>query len=328
MLTGDAHDFDNEAYFTPPQPQEIDVLFAGADTRDDPSGLLYFLSRAFQPTLRRIVRVVEAPPGVPLPKTKAGLVVAAGPVAGERVAELRKLLAEGRTILFVMQAPGDAGALAELSGVPGLTAAEHAKDYALLGGIEFTHPIFAVFAEPRFSDFTKINFWKHRALDLAGVEGARVLARFDDGDPALAELPVAKGSLLVLTSGWQPADSQLALSTKFVPLLYSILEQTRGEDAPAVSAEEAGPAPQVLDPTESETTPLSPEELAGLGVPIAGSEPKARAARERDPARELAASIEGRQKLWRWIILGVLLLVIAETFLAGRLTRPAPAPAT
>jgi len=30
--------------------------------------------------------------------------------------------------------------------------------------------------------------------------------------------------LLVMASGWTPADSQLALSTKFIPLLYSILQ--------------------------------------------------------------------------------------------------------
>jgi hypothetical protein len=53
---------------------------------------------------------------------------------------------------------------------------------------------------------------------------ARVLARFDSGDPAWIELPVGKGSLLVFTCGWHPSDSQLALSSKFVPLLYSILE--------------------------------------------------------------------------------------------------------
>jgi hypothetical protein len=35
---------------------------------------------------------------------------------------------------------------------------------------------------------------------------------------------MGKGTLLVLTSGWHPSDSQLALSSKFVPLLYSILE--------------------------------------------------------------------------------------------------------
>ena len=29
---------------------------------------------------------------------------------------------------------------------------------------------------------------------------------------------------MVMTAGWKPADSQLALSTKFIPLLYSILQ--------------------------------------------------------------------------------------------------------
>jgi hypothetical protein len=56
------------------------------------------------------------------------------------------------------------------------------------------------------------------------LETAQVLARFDGGAPALFELAVGPGKLLVLTSGWHPADSQLALSSKFVPLLYSMLE--------------------------------------------------------------------------------------------------------
>jgi hypothetical protein len=34
--------------------------------------------------------------------------------------------------------------------------------------------------------------------------------------------------VLVLLSGWHPADSQLALSSKFIPLLYSILQQAGG----------------------------------------------------------------------------------------------------
>jgi hypothetical protein len=44
-------------------------------------------------------------------------------------------------------------------------------------------------------------------------------------------VPVGKGTLLVLTSGWHPADSQLALSSKFVPLLYSVLEVSGGVKA-------------------------------------------------------------------------------------------------
>ena len=54
--------------------------------------------------------------------------------------------------------------------------------------------------------------------------GARVVARFDDGDPALLHLRLGAGHLFVLTAGWQKADSELALSSKFVPLLYSMME--------------------------------------------------------------------------------------------------------
>jgi hypothetical protein len=93
----------------------------------------------------------------------------------------------------------------------------------MLAEIEFAHPLFAPFADPRFSDFTKIHFWKHRKLDFVSTN-AHLVARFDDGDPALAQINVGKGTLFVLASGWQPGDSQLALSSKFVPLLYSLLE--------------------------------------------------------------------------------------------------------
>jgi hypothetical protein len=96
----------------------------------------------------------------------------------------------------------------------------------MLAEIDFRHPLFAPFADPRFSDFTKIHFWKYRRIDTATIAGTRRLAAFDNGDPAIFEVPVGKGRVLVLASGWQPDDSQLALSTKFVPLLYSILEQS------------------------------------------------------------------------------------------------------
>src|SRR5207245_11803223 len=71
-------------------------------------------------------------------------------------------------------------------------------------------------------------FCKTRKLETARLSAARVLARFANGDPPLLGVPQGAGRLLVLTSGWHPADSQLALSSKFIPLLYSILEQAGG----------------------------------------------------------------------------------------------------
>src|SRR4029077_16956039 len=94
----------------------------------------------------------------------------------------------------------------------------------MLAEIDFSHPLFAPFADPRFSDFTKIHFWKYRRLEAPALPGAHVVAKFDSGDPAIVEVPVGKGHVIVLTSGWHSDDSQLALSTKFVPLLYSVLE--------------------------------------------------------------------------------------------------------
>jgi hypothetical protein len=53
-----------------------------------------------------------------------------------------------------------------------------------------------------------------------------VIAKFDRGDPAILQIPLGQGSVVVLASSWRPVDSQLALSSKFVPLLYALLEQS------------------------------------------------------------------------------------------------------
>jgi hypothetical protein len=102
-----------------------------------------------------------------------------------------------------------------------------ASDYAMLSEIDFRHPIFAPFADRAFGDFTNVRFWRHRRVKLDGKQdcGIRVVARFDDGDPALLEKESGRGRLLVLSSGWHPRDSQLALSTKFVPLIAGIIER-------------------------------------------------------------------------------------------------------
>ena len=55
------------------------------------------------------------------------------------------------------------------------------EDYLLLGEIDFTHPLFAPFAGPRYSDFTKIHFWRHRALKLKEGATSHLVAKYDNG---------------------------------------------------------------------------------------------------------------------------------------------------
>jgi hypothetical protein len=145
--------------------------------------------------------------------------------------------------------------------------AEKVRDdhYLLLGDINFSHPLFAPFASPRYSDFTKVHFWKHRPLSLHTPATTSVVARFDNGDPAILERTLGQGRILAFVSGWQPDDSQLALSSKFVPLMGGILDLACGGAATPASVSIGAPVP--LSPSQtSSTTIFAPD---GREVPVA-----------------------------------------------------------
>jgi hypothetical protein len=228
-------------------------------------------------------------------------------------------------------------------------------NYAMFAEIDFKHPLFAPFADPRFSDFTKIHIWKYRKLDAAAIPDARVLARFDSGAPAVIEAALGKGRLFVLTTGWQPDDSQLAVSTKFVPLLWSLLELGGGVSAaPAqwfvgdTAPLPPGPAgteqtekdvrftqPGIrevktgertvrfavnLDANESRTAPLGADELERLGVPLTPAETTSVVTGDSKIVLQ-GVEAENRQKLWRWFIAATLAVLLVESALAGWTAR-------
>ena len=228
LLSGDDQPFDNTLYLVPLRQDEVSLLYLGNDDQRDTEGMCYYLQRAFPETPRRKVTVTAHKPHDPLPADLSAtrLIVVADAVSDERAAQLRQYVAEGGTVLYVLGSAAAGGALGRMMGRPDLEVEEgQADDYAMLGELDFGHPLFAPFAHPRFNDFTKIRFWKHRRVHVEGVPAVQVLARFDNGDPALFEQAHEQGRLLVLCSGWHPADSQLARSTKFVPLLCGVLRR-------------------------------------------------------------------------------------------------------
>jgi len=229
VLSGDDDAFDNTVWRVPVKAEDWTVLYLGKDAETDPSRPLYFLKRALQGGLHQTITLTAQPADAPLaaPELAAArmVIIADAPSSGD-LGLIEERVNGGGTALWVLHDTGSVESLARLAGANGLTAEEAGgADYAMLGTIDFAHPLFTSFADPRYSDFTRVHFWKHRRLDAARLPGARVPARFDNGDPALIEVPKGKGRLLVLTAGWHPAESQLALSSKFVPLLYSMLEQ-------------------------------------------------------------------------------------------------------
>jgi hypothetical protein len=205
VLTGDDHSFDNHLYLVPMQQESISLVYIGGDSPQDPAGLQYYLERAFPETTRRVIRWIVRDPDQPLPAdvlSAVPLVVVGAVVSGDgAVEQLRAFLSTGGTVLFVVTDEACGGPLAELMGREGLNVSEaNGEEYAMFGEIAFGDPLFARFADPRFNDFTKIHFWKHRRTDIADAPNVQVLARFDNGDPALFEQTHNPGRLLVLTS--------------------------------------------------------------------------------------------------------------------------------
>lgn len=216
QLSGDDIEFDNASYFVAPEIENVAIACLGMEPSNDPAGLLYYLQRLFQPAPRRNVELVDS-------LTNAAFAIISGKLPQEQSAAVHDWLAGGKSALLVLNT-AEAPAFPTLLGLSDPNLTEASGDFALLGRIDFKHPIFAPFDDPRFSDFSRIHFWKHRRWEIPSTLQASVLADFDDHSPALVQVPVGKGRLLVLTSGWNPEDSQLAVSSKFPPLMQTMLE--------------------------------------------------------------------------------------------------------
>jgi hypothetical protein len=78
--------------------------------------------------------------------------------------------------------------------------------------------------------------------------------------------------------------------------------------------------PVNLDPAESRTAALLPDDLAVLGVPLTVPSSAVEASLRREQQMN-NAEMESRQKLWRWFLLATLGVVLVETWLAGRTSR-------
>ncbi len=225
-LNGGEAGFDDLSYYVAPENEAVTVAWLGAESANDPARLRYYLERAFSSSTGRPVRLISPTNADRVSDLleRAAFAVIPGALTSEQVPAMKNWLKEGKSALLVLPDAQAGSLLAGLAGLPDISLVEATGDYALLGEIDFTHPLFAEFADPRFSDFTHIHFWKHRRWEIPAGQAVHVLARFDDGSPALVQISVGKGNLLVLASGWDPGDSQLAVSSKFVPLMQAKLE--------------------------------------------------------------------------------------------------------
>ena len=224
-IRGDAAEFDNQFHFAQDRQQTVRIVYVGEDEPDDAEGSLFYLKSAFQKSSAIDFQVQAISGKSTGPLLEADLFVIGDAVAGPLAKALGQAIEGGTAAVIIVQSASQAANLGQWLGADSVVIRDIASsDYALLQSLKLDDPVLSVFRDARFSDFTKLHFWKYRELQNLPNEGIDVLARFDSGAPAWLAARRGHGRLLVMTSSWKPADSQLALSTKFVPLLYSIIQ--------------------------------------------------------------------------------------------------------
>lgn len=396
QVSGDTHDFDNRVFVARAQPRPVTILYLGDDASESNVGSpLFYLSRAMHrtpaidPSVSALTfEEVEASPEVLV--TAQVLVVRTD---GKTPPELAKRLADrasaGSLVITIVGEGTEAGFLEGVTGIEGMTVAEaEVRDYAMLSEIDFDSPVLAPFAQAKIRDFTKIHTWRHRELTLpeAASDSVRLLARYDSGAPAWVEVPAgdeaSRGSVFLSLSGWEPRESQLALSSKFIPLVYGLLGQAGFSAVMEPTRYVGDPLPLPANETDLTVTLPSGDEIALEGekagqfsgtespgfytvnsTDAAGREqarvyainlpPQESRIETTDPAVTLAelgvtlesdssvtstgldtASMsdqqrrrveaeekESNQKLWKWLLVAALGILLLETWLAGRRGR-------
>jgi hypothetical protein len=376
VLKGDDHDFDNTLYIAPQVRQQVTILYLGRDDPNDPEAMLYYVKRAFGRHGLYDFQVVARSGHDAIPDADiqaAHLILVADTVSRETLTALGTYLTSGRTVLLALTSVEQATVLTGLSRDNAFSVQEaHVDDYAMLEHLDVTDPLLRPFAVPQFSDFTQVHIWHYRQVTIPDEAGARVLAWLDTDDPAWFTLNVDQGQLVTMSCGWQPQDSDLALSSKFVPLIYSILESgglsigqglqyfvgdsvllapgnasrtivVRKPDQTVVSVASGQSRFMQTDQPgiyrvesalrsysfavnlaarESNTALMPVDTLEQLGVIVTGSFGEGGVPTEQVRQARGWAVQEQEQKIWRWVLLAVWMVLLMEIALSAWLTQP------
>lgn len=135
-----------------------------------------------------------------------------------------------------------------------------------LGYLDYAHPIFEIFRGPRAGDFTGARFFRARDLQVGDSESSQILARYDDGSVALAEIRHGEGRVLAWTSTMDGYWNDLAQQPVFLPFVHQLVRYASGRTESVSSF----PAGQILDVTDA--TAMATAGLGDVAEALAGDE--------------------------------------------------------
>jgi hypothetical protein len=105
-----------------------------------------------------------------------------------------------------------------MPGTPGAPVDRIGGGGGTLGFLDYSHPIFDEFRDPRNGNFSNIRFYRYRTLTPAPTD--KVLARFDDGGAAMVERKVGAGRVIAFTSPFDDSWNDFPKRQLFLPLVH------------------------------------------------------------------------------------------------------------
>ncbi len=229
-LLGDPHKFDNVVDLPIEDRGVIRVAHAGAIDANNSEAMRYYLQRALDGNETDPVEMTDlwGADGVAVPAPEGiRLVFVTDSIPKSLATSLETVLQQNGVVVLALKTVDMAESVKNLLPSELSIVEADVKDYAMLGQIDFSSPLFSIFADARFSDFSSIRFRKYRKLTWSEPQPTtvRIIARFDSGSPAVLEYSHPEGGrIVILATGWHPDDSQWALSTRFPPMIQRLVE--------------------------------------------------------------------------------------------------------
>ena len=106
------------------------------------------------------------------------------------------------------------------------------KPFTSITEVNWEHPIFFIFQDLHKAAVASTQFYSYWRM--SPRQDATILARFDEGDPALVEKAVGKGRIIVFASSLDPVWTDFPLRSAYVPFWYRVAQYTANwQSAPA-----------------------------------------------------------------------------------------------
>ena len=237
---------------------------------------------------------------------------------------LRAYLAAGGG-LFVAAAPDvDAAILSTILNWTPALAPKDVRDVGVLAATDLRHPVLRPF-DAVAANFGQVAFG--RAWQIDTRDGWRVVARYTNGDAALAERTGGPGRILLLTSDVDRRWNEFPLHASFVPFAQEMARYL-GARAPVTAAFLVADVPTGVAPRpgfaerDHRTIAVNVDARESRVDRVTASEFQALVTRTASPARpraaRLAAQTEGQQNYWRYGLMLMLGALVIEAFVGSR----------